>query len=121
VSRPCACGCGRTAQRESAFAWLCDPTISPELKREARARGGRKVVADIPDPRFATEAGRLAFREAVAGALVRGELSTAIAAVALKACEQAAVEGRPPKGEKPTRGPVVVEMPRFGRSAPEPA
>lgn len=120
MSRLCACGCGRTAQREREWAWLCDPDISAELKHQARARGGRKVVTDTPDPRFATEEGRRAFREAIAGAVVRGELSSARAALALKACEHAAAEGRLAKGEKPTRGPVVVEMPRFGRSA-EPA
>jgi hypothetical protein len=85
------------------------------MKREARSRGGRKVVTDTPDPRFATEDGRRAFREAIAGAVVRGELSASIAAVALKACEQAAAEGRPGKGEKQPRAPVVVEMQRFGR------
>jgi hypothetical protein len=70
------------------------------------------------DPRFATVEGRRAFREAIAGAVVRGELSAAGAAVALRACAQA--EERPGKDDKPTRAPVVVEMPRFGRSA-EPA
>lgn len=109
MSRPCACGCGRTAQRERAWAWLCDPDISAELKHQARARGGRKVVTDTPDPRFATAEGRREFREAIAGAVVRGELSASIAAVALKACEQAAAEGRPSKGEKPARPPVLVE------------
>jgi hypothetical protein len=79
------------------------------MKREARARGGRKVVTDTPDPRFATEDGRRAFREAIAGAVVRGELSASIAAVALKACEHAAAEGRLAKGEKPARPPVLVE------------
>jgi hypothetical protein len=38
-----------------------------------------------------------------------GELSASIAAVALKACEHAAAEGRLAKGEKPARPPVLVE------------
>ena len=67
------------------------------------------MVTDTPDPRFATEEGRRAFREAVAGAVVRGELSSAIAAVALRACVQA--EERPPEsstGRKRPNGPFRV-------------
>lgn len=119
MGRPCACGCKRTAQRDRDYAWLCDPEVPAGLKLQARSKGGRRASLEIPDPRFATPEGRRSFREAIAGAVVRGELSAAGAAVALRACAQA--DERPGKDEKPTRGPVVVEMPRFGRSAPEPA
>jgi hypothetical protein len=115
LGRPCTCGCGRTAQRERAYAWLCDPAVPAELKREARAKGGRKVVLDAPDPRFATADGRREFREAIAGAVVRGELAPPLAAIALRACAQA--EERPAKGEKPPTKPVLVEPWRQGRPA----
>jgi hypothetical protein len=116
LGRPCACGCGRTAQRERQWAWLCDPQVPAELKQQARARGGRRGLPDVPDPRFATAEGRREFREAVAGAVLRGELAAAIAAVALRACAQA--EERPGKGEKPVAPLPLVEVARFAREEP---
>jgi hypothetical protein len=83
LGRPCACGCGRTPQWERRWAWLRDPDVPPELKQQARSRGGRRALLDVPDPRFATAEGRREFREAIARAVVTGELSVAIAGVAL--------------------------------------
>jgi len=120
LGRPCACGCGRTAQRESAYAWLCDPAVPGELKREARAKGGRKIVLNTPDPRFATAEGRREFCEAIAGAVVRGELSVAIAGVALRACAQA--EERPQSKPKGSMTPPAFKLQRFDleRLVPDP-
>ena len=115
------CQCGRavglTKTSDGLLCWWCDPAVPAELKQQAWTRGGRRTLATLPDPRFATTEGRRRFLEKVAGAVVRGDLSAARGAVVLKACEQAATEARQPaKDGKPAA--AVVEMPRFTRSTP---
>ena len=92
----CSAGCGRTATRASGFklCWYCDPKVPAEVKLGARMAGGRAPKGAIrylppesPDPLFRTPEDRIAFREAVAGAVLRGELSEGPAGVGLRACD----------------------------------
>lgn len=64
------------------------------MKLEARKAGGRAPKGAIrylppttPDPYFRTPEDRIAFRESLAGAVLRGELSEGPAGVGLRACD----------------------------------
>lgn len=94
----CSAGCGRTATRASGFklCWYCDPKVPAEVKLGARQAGGRAPKGPVrylppgtPDPYFGTPKDRILFREALAGAVLRGELSEGPAGVAGRLCDGA--------------------------------
>jgi hypothetical protein len=92
--------------------WFCDPTIPAELKREAR-RGRRKALpAGTADPDLSTADSRRAFREALAGAVLRDELSLELAGIAARLVDGQAKEEQ--QRPAPPPAPLVVEVQRFG-------
>lgn len=92
-------GCRRIALTRASgyrFCFFHDENIPDRVKREARVAGGhapkgavRYLPPESPDPLFKTPEHRIAFREAIAGAVLRGELSEGPAGVGLRACDGA--------------------------------
>jgi len=112
--RACATAdCGRIPQRGRPYCWLCDPAVPDEQKRTARAtRWRRRLVA----PDFQTIGSRLRYREAVAEATMEGELMPPVAAIGLKAVNDAGDDlYRDKTGIDPGAFTVIIE-----RLAPPP-
>lgn len=109
--RPCSCGCGRTAQRDKTLAWFCDPDIPAELKSKARAKRRKALDRTTADPDLSTPERRQAFREALAGAVLRDEVEPELASIAVRLVDGQAKEDqqRPPAPPAP-----IVVMSRYG-------
>jgi hypothetical protein len=104
------CVCGRIAQRGESVCWYCDIRVPETEKRAARAARwrGRLVALD-----FATIGTRVRFREAVAEATMEGELTPPVAAIGLKAVNDAGDDlYRDKAGAGPGAFTIVIE--RFG-------
>jgi hypothetical protein len=116
--RPCATpDCGRAPQRGRPYCWSCDPAVPEEQKRAARAARWRgRLVA----PDFQTIGSRVRFREAVAEATMEGELLPPVAAIGLKAVDDAAGDlFRERTGLPAGAGGFVIERVVFsGRAMP---
>jgi hypothetical protein len=106
--RACATAdCGRIPQRGRPYCWLCDPAVPEEQKRTARATRWRgRLIA----PDFGTIGTRVRYREAVAEATMEGELIPPVAAVALKAVNDAGDDlYRDKTGVDPGAFTVIIE------------
>lgn len=112
--RPCSCGCGRTAQRDKELAWFCDPEIPADLKSKARAKRRKALDRTTADPDLSTPERRQAFREALAGAVLRDEVEPELASIAVRLVDGQAKEDQ----QRPAMpaAPLIVEVQRFASS-----
>ena len=106
------CACGRTARRDRETCWFCAPDVPAELKREARGGRRKALPSGTSDPDLSTADSRRAFREALAGAVLRDELSPELAGIAARLVDGQAKEEQ--QRPAPPPAPLVVEVARFG-------
>jgi hypothetical protein len=107
------CTCGRIAQRDESVCWYCDIRVPETEKRIARAARWR---ARLVAPDFQTIGSRVRYREAVAEATMEGELMPPVAAIGLKAVNDAGDDlYRDKTGVDPGAFTVIIE-----RLAPPP-
>jgi hypothetical protein len=109
--RACATAdCGRIPQRGRPYCWLCDPAVPEEQKRTARAARWRgRLIA----PDFGTLGSRVRYREALAEATMEGEVIPPVAAIGLKAVNDAGDDlSRDKTGVLPGAFTIMIE--RFG-------
>jgi hypothetical protein len=94
--------------------WYCDPTIPAELKAEARSGRRKALPAGTADPDLSTVESRRAFREALAGAALRDELSPELAGLAARLVDGQAKEEQ--QRPAPPAAPLVVEVQSYMRA-----
>jgi hypothetical protein len=108
--RPRVCAtadCGRVPQRGRPYCWSCDPAVPEEQKRAARAARWR---GRLTAPDFGTIGSRVRYREAVAEATMEGELMPPVAAIGLKAVNDAGDDlYRDKTGVDPGAFTVIIE------------
>jgi hypothetical protein len=97
--------CGRFPQRGRPYCWSCDPAVSEDQKRAARAARWRgRLIA----PDFGNIGARVRYREAVAEATLEGEMLPPVAAVALKAVNDAGDDLHRDQTGLPSGGVTVI-------------
>jgi hypothetical protein len=101
------CVCGRIAQRGESMCWYCDGRVPDTDKRAARAARWRsRLIA----PDFGTLGSRVRYREALAEATMEGELIPPVAAIGLKAVNDAGDDlSREKSGVVPGAFTVIID------------
>ena len=106
-----ACTCGRVVQRGKLTCWWCDPSVADERKLEARrGRWEPRIVTSVD---LTTGEGRMKLRQAVALAVLQGEIQAHQANSVLKAIADQAADEQRLHARPVGSGAVVVEVQKF--------
>lgn len=116
----CRCGCGRTPQKRSGFAFFCDPLIAPELKALARGRGQKRKALDVGPVELRSLAGRQALRAVLAQLVLEDKIAPSLATTALRALDGAAADEERNRPRTEPAESIEVHVARFSEP-PEPA